>query len=421
MDCNDARRDPCTIDAFGRNSYFYGKLLDEHHFRMEQQYMNGKRWLLNRLGVGMGVLCGLDVRLSEEGAKLIVQPGVAIDACGREIIVPAAYCLDNPRQPTDALGSPEGEPIEPGGTLTLCLAYHECEADPIPVMACGCDVERESMPSSVYERFRLLVRPGLPARHPGEISAEQCRQIFPIDPPEAFDRRRAACRTLSKPCTDPKDTCVVLATVTLPESKDRPASVDLCTYRSVIYSNAVLLDLILCLARRVDACCDEESPSTKEAVVVQKVGFVDPNGDPAGRLDDPGEVPIFEVSPGVAQIRVTFDRPVDVATITAGGAGSDPETFSFLVVAEEDRRFVPGAVVAESDRSVHFTLEASSAGKAFRPGGYQVTLFAEVDRARRRPAITGANGVRLDGEPAQLPSGDGTEGGNFTFRFQIGV
>ena len=44
-----------------RNNYFYGKLLDEFHFQMEQHYMNQKRWLLNRLSLGTGVLCGLEV------------------------------------------------------------------------------------------------------------------------------------------------------------------------------------------------------------------------------------------------------------------------------------------------------------------------------------------------------------------------
>ena len=44
-----------------RNHFFYGKLLDELHLRMEQDYFNGKRWMLNRLGLGHGVLCGLEV------------------------------------------------------------------------------------------------------------------------------------------------------------------------------------------------------------------------------------------------------------------------------------------------------------------------------------------------------------------------
>jgi hypothetical protein len=71
-----------------RNRYFYGKLLDVFHFELEQSYFNAKRWLLNRRVFGYGVICGLDVRLSEDRRGVIVLPGIALDKWGREIIVP---------------------------------------------------------------------------------------------------------------------------------------------------------------------------------------------------------------------------------------------------------------------------------------------------------------------------------------------
>ena len=70
-----------------RNRYFYGKLLDVFHFEMEQTYFNSKRWLLNRHVTGPGVVCGLDVELTPDRKCIVVLPGVAIDYCGREIIV----------------------------------------------------------------------------------------------------------------------------------------------------------------------------------------------------------------------------------------------------------------------------------------------------------------------------------------------
>src|SRR5512136_2899485 len=77
-----------------RNHYYYGKLLDEHSLQMEQDYVNRKRWLLNRLGLGAGVLCGLEVTASADGKQLRISPGVAIDALGREIIVPEEWRFD---------------------------------------------------------------------------------------------------------------------------------------------------------------------------------------------------------------------------------------------------------------------------------------------------------------------------------------
>ena len=48
-----------------RNRYFYGKLLDVYHFELETNYMNYKRWLMNRHVISYGVVCGMDVRLGK--------------------------------------------------------------------------------------------------------------------------------------------------------------------------------------------------------------------------------------------------------------------------------------------------------------------------------------------------------------------
>ena len=70
-----------------RNRYFYGKLLDDRHLTMEQCYALKKRWMLNRLTLGTGVLCGLRVIACADGS-IAVTAGVAIDGVGREIVVP---------------------------------------------------------------------------------------------------------------------------------------------------------------------------------------------------------------------------------------------------------------------------------------------------------------------------------------------
>src|SRR5262249_52570807 len=76
---------PADLHAPVRNKYFYGKLLDVYHLELEQQYFTNKRWLLNRLVTGPGVVCGLRVELTDAG--VVILPGLAIDRCGREIIV----------------------------------------------------------------------------------------------------------------------------------------------------------------------------------------------------------------------------------------------------------------------------------------------------------------------------------------------
>lgn len=101
-----------VLTAPRRNRYFYGKRLDVQHFRMEQDYGKLKQWLLNRLTLGKGVLCGL--RVTVEGERICVDPGVAIDGLGHEIVVPVRSCID-PLAPDEGCcgGGASGE-VRPG-------------------------------------------------------------------------------------------------------------------------------------------------------------------------------------------------------------------------------------------------------------------------------------------------------------------
>src|SRR2546421_8648158 len=153
--------DPANLAGLStptRNRYFYGKLLDVFHFNLEQSYVNRKRWLLNRLGLGSGVLCGLSVVPSGDGSGVVIAPGVAIDPYGREIVVPAPSLVVDPRQPTDACGKPAGDPVPEGTLVTVCLAYHECEAEQVPAMVCDCDGQDGCQASSVRERYMVLIQ-----------------------------------------------------------------------------------------------------------------------------------------------------------------------------------------------------------------------------------------------------------------------
>src|SRR5689334_21361389 len=123
-----ARTIETGLAAPERNRFFYGKLMDQAAFDRDQAYFNRKRWLLNRLLYGRGVLCGLQVEAGDNGT-VIVRPGVALDGFGREVIVPADTTVD-PHQLTDDRGRPQGDPLQ-AGTVLLCLAYVERPADPV--------------------------------------------------------------------------------------------------------------------------------------------------------------------------------------------------------------------------------------------------------------------------------------------------
>ena len=51
----------CTPEHYERNNYFYQKSFTVRDMFAEQSYFNQKRYLINRMVLGWGVVCGLDV------------------------------------------------------------------------------------------------------------------------------------------------------------------------------------------------------------------------------------------------------------------------------------------------------------------------------------------------------------------------
>jgi hypothetical protein len=102
-----------SLQASTRVKDFTGQLLDPDDFRDEQAYHRGRHQRLSRLAVGSGVLCGLEVTATAEG-HVLVEPGIAIDPLGREIVLVDARVLADPFQPTDEDGRPRGARVDEG-------------------------------------------------------------------------------------------------------------------------------------------------------------------------------------------------------------------------------------------------------------------------------------------------------------------
>ena len=100
-----------------RNNYFFGKLMTVRDFESEQIYMNSKRRLGNRMMGGVGIVSGLDVILVDN-KTFSLEPGLALDYMGREIVVPEPYV----RRLNVIKGFEENKDK---GVLYLCLKYKE--------------------------------------------------------------------------------------------------------------------------------------------------------------------------------------------------------------------------------------------------------------------------------------------------------
>jgi hypothetical protein len=243
------------LKTFVRNRYFYGKLLDVRHFESEQSYFNEKRWLINRMIHGFGVVCGLDVTLSDDKKKLYVEPGLALDQAGHELVVPIrSKSIAVPELPPSEREADSGEtPSEKQWSedcdderqcFHLCIEWHECETEP-ELVRVGNACEGELAPcssGSIRERYRLLLREG---RAP--------RVDWWCDAGELFNGGRlnydALARYVTESCPKiPRYPRIALADVCLkPMEGDCSVEVDI-TVRPIVYTNDLLFELLTSMA-----------------------------------------------------------------------------------------------------------------------------------------------------------------------------
>ncbi len=122
-----------------RLNYFNGQRLEAGDFRAEQAYHIAVRRALNRSLYSPGIASGLEVRMHPtDPHKVVVMPGLAIDAQGREIIL---------LESREVLA--RGSPGSPGGLVLgnyLTVSYSEaragasedgCRVDPRAALCAG--------------------------------------------------------------------------------------------------------------------------------------------------------------------------------------------------------------------------------------------------------------------------------------------
>ena len=387
-----------------RNNYFYGKLMDELHFKMEQTYFNRKRWLLNRLSLGYGVLCGLNVEA--KGTNVVIQPGVAIDGLGREIIVPSAFEVD-PRQLTDDCCRPTG--AKATGSVLICLAYKECESEMVPVLVGDCETKHDCAPSTICERYCVIVQPWSDA-----FTLPSC----PVEGGLRFNNGKlepASYQTLMALVSGPCDSkaariCVPLARVDLP--RDAGAIAVHQETRPLVYSNALLFELLLCLWAKVEECCGTAPP--KDPPVVTRVRFWGDQALTPQEVSNLNAVRLTEAD-RVTKIEVTFSQRILRGSVVTA---TEESNASVVVVTKRGalRTLVPGeAELNEETNTITITFRSEPLG----PDRYELLLKGEGTLS-----IRSTDELLLDGDPNpnhvnSLPSGDGTAGGSFRLEFSV--
>lgn len=238
----------CNFHKFEKNKYFYGKLMTVRDFEEEQKYFDGKRYLINRLLHGTGIVCGFNelelIKNKDEVFKISFKDGgMALDCCGHEIIVPP--------------GTMEKEIVsEDGGQYSsnsvpsrfyLYLRYKTFYGSYLAVASNSSICEEKCCPGRIIEDFEVVLSPQAP-----DFADIPCRKDLPSEPVNNEEAVKKWLNTLETnnwsrpPCRDERSK-VFLAY--FKHENDETFSIDIVItekYRPDIFRNEDLYKIFKC-------------------------------------------------------------------------------------------------------------------------------------------------------------------------------
>ena len=388
----------CSRIASERIRYFTGRYMSARDFEDEQKYFLSRRYLHNRMLHGWGVVCGLGVYPdpNPDCAKdhVAIKPGLALDCCGREIVVAAA--VKSPQLMVAQMPTPEANATPDAQWYALlCLCYSESETECAPVLysECGCsgDGEKEhSEYSRVRESYclewRWIQQRDLPlygwkteqGRCDGSNFKDDC------DPPTGPD---SSCSCLETNC--PPGHCVPLAVVTVKAGSPIGAA-DIDTEgRPEVRSPHTSLTRV----------CQVNWTHGQDVTI----------DDLASKMD--------------GMLKIYFDRRIQPSSSNREYTGTGINASTLMVQYTdgfEDMDFVQsddGPYLDDSRRVALFKF-----GKGNRPGyPYSYLEGRTVYITLKCDFVLDCHGRAVDGDHLRglLPSGDGVQGGTFESWFRV--
>lgn len=409
-----------------RLRYFTGRHMTARDFEDEQSYHTSHRHLHNRMLHGWGIVCGLEVRPHPKPEcrtqRVLVHCGMAIDCCGREILVRHDAVTDPipwTERPRIAAGAAEAP--DPDAVLLLCLEYCEAPTEKVPVLyneqACA-SPSMEDGRTREGARFRWhWVKRGDLASY-GWRTHEGCA-------PEAGDPHHANAHAGHHGSHHHSHHAGHHGADPHAETPDRPCPEMPCHDRRC------------CL----DPDCPEH-PCVPLAVLTESGA---PNAEPV--IDLLGRRPIGEARGQLTHIcwvswphgglmsagqlasqrrlAVRFDRPIEAVPQPEGACGPrgiNPCTFRVeFGEIYEDVDFVPyrrPPYLASDHRTAVFELEDPRPSPT---GGFRYLIGHTVYVTIKCDFLLDCEGQAVDGDHigGRLPTGDGIAGGTFESWFTV--
>ena len=418
---------------------------------------------MNRLTLGTGILCGLEVTSSRRKAPSRRTRRGRRSLGGARSRRPPGREYD-PFKAGGGCGCGVGAAISVPGDYIVCLTYRECTADEQPaVHADDCLGQPNCQPDTIVETFALGLRPAKGA--PDGFKCDTwTAHVPPADeeaggagkPPTVAQLREGLLQQFGAACGQiPGDACVPLGGITVVKNLDGTLSLSPVSNepRVRIYSQAQLLELILCLAGKVAECCKDAphtDPTPTEGASLRVndlvVGTIHAGNavnevESLQRLAGAGPPKLVLPSSGPIVIAVSFNHAVDTQTLVPAVDAAMPRSVWMLKTDQAgggaDVLIPLGALAVPLDPSVwllfmistdrtignnnFFDTRARGPG-ALASGVYTLMLSGTDDSEDvkpRRVAITStaeyspAAALVLNGEYAgTFPSGTGGPGGD---------
>lgn len=170
----------CDIPQMARNHYFTGKLLVERDFTDEQRYEMGKLRRHNQRLHGWGAVCGLKVKPHPnpacEDRFVLIEPGTAIDCCGREILVAREEYFDFKDRflaHWQTQNGPDSQPDTKPHVVQICVSYKECPTEEVPAVFDDCNTD-SCQPNRILETygFDVIIDPPPTPQDAGAVNLD---------------------------------------------------------------------------------------------------------------------------------------------------------------------------------------------------------------------------------------------------------
>lgn len=412
----DKRRcEICDIPCFERNNYFYGKRMTARDFQEEQCYFNEKRWLINRTVHGWGVVCGLNVVIpTNDKTKVEVTEGLAIDCCGREILV----CGDEEDRYVPLI--PEEHECDQqqngDGKIAICLEYDECKREVVNLPSIACDETEKHEFNRIRDSWKIT-----PIHIPEELEYEPFCQRTKEEKEQSLHKYLCEKTKGCQQC--PECPCIILAIVTVVNGEVE--EIDTCNYRKLVYSNQLLFDQI--------NCYHGDLPRVTEI----ELGYYEQISGQISELTANNPVSITEIHDNTISwsnlkemngLKVTFNKIMFPSSI-------NEHTFLIAIITIEHStryrllKYVPSETIEliENDdktTSAIFKFEKTWIEDELedekRSAITQSDEGADFEIILRGSSIFSLEGKALDGSfSGEFPSGNGTQGADFVSWFHV--